>query len=71
MDEAEGVVFEPGVAPDALGTSEARYRDALMATEAALAKARALYRVSTSQVAAESLGNSRVRGTPSGRAPAG
>jgi PAS domain S-box-containing protein len=55
MDEGEGAVFEPAVAPDALGASEARYRDALLATEAALAKARALYRVSTAQVAAESL----------------
>ena len=41
MDEGEGAVFEPAVAPDALGASEARYRDALLATEAALAKARA------------------------------
>ncbi len=40
----------------ALQASEDRYRQALQATEAALAKAEALYRVSSSQVAGESLG---------------
>jgi PAS domain S-box-containing protein len=39
----------------ALRASEARYRLALEATEAALAKAQALYRISSSQVAAETL----------------
>ena len=42
-------------AEDALRASEDRYRGALLATEAALAKAQALYKVSNSQVAAESL----------------
>jgi len=42
-------------AEDALRASEARYRQALVATEAALAKAQALYHISSSQVAAESL----------------
>ncbi len=42
-------------ADDALRAAEARYRQALAATEAALAKTQALYKVSGSQVAAESL----------------
>ena len=42
-------------AEHALRASEARYRQALAATEAALFKARALYNVSTSQVAGESV----------------
>ena len=53
--EREGAPGERDGEPDALRASEARYRAALMATEAALAKARALYRVSNSQVAAETL----------------
>ena len=44
-----------GQAEDALRASEARYRQALAATEAALAKAQVLYHISSSQVAAESL----------------
>jgi PAS domain S-box-containing protein len=40
----------------ALRASEARYRQALAATEAALTKAQALYHVSSSQVAGESVG---------------
>jgi hypothetical protein len=48
-------VDERGQVEDALRASEERYRQALVATEAALAKAQALYHISSSQIAAETL----------------
>ena len=54
--EGAEALGERQLARDALGASEARYRLALVATEAALAKAQALYHISSSQVAGERLG---------------
>jgi PAS domain S-box-containing protein len=55
IDERAAALDEREQAERALRASEARYRQALFATEAALAKAQALYRISSSQVAAETL----------------
>jgi PAS domain S-box-containing protein len=53
--EREVALGEKERAPDALRASGVRHRADLTATEAALAKAQALYRISNSQVAGESL----------------
>ena len=54
-DEREVAPGEHKKAPDAMRAQEVRHRAGLTATEAALAKAQALYQVSNSQVAGESL----------------
>ncbi len=55
LDESEAPLGAREQAESALRASEARYGEALAATQAALAKAQALYRISSSQVAAETL----------------